>query len=33
MTDAFIVVPILLAVGAVLAGASASVAIGRYLKV
>jgi cell division transport system permease protein len=33
LDDAFIVVPILLAVGAVLAAASASVAIGRYLKV
>jgi cell division transport system permease protein len=33
MTDAFIVVPILLIVGAVLAATSASVAIGRYLKV
>jgi cell division transport system permease protein len=33
LNDAFIVVPILLAVGAVLAAASASVAIGRYLKV
>ena len=33
LTDAFIVVPILLVVGAVLAAASASFAIGRYLKV
>jgi cell division transport system permease protein len=33
MSEAFIVVPILLVVGAVLAAASASVAIGRYLKV
>ncbi|MCU1505920.1 MAG: cell division protein FtsX [Microbacteriaceae bacterium] len=33
MSEALIVVPILLVVGAVLAAASASVAIGRYLKV
>jgi len=33
MSDAYIVVPILLAVGAVLAATSASFAIGRYLKV
>ncbi|MES2093846.1 MAG: permease-like cell division protein FtsX [Actinomycetota bacterium] len=33
MSDAFVVVPILLAVGAVLAAASASFAISRYLKV
>ncbi|MET4781751.1 permease-like cell division protein FtsX [Glaciihabitans sp. UYNi722] len=33
MTDALIVVPILLVVGAVLAASSASFAIGRYLKV
>jgi cell division transport system permease protein len=33
MSDAFVVVPILLVVGAVLAASSASFAIGRYLKV
>ncbi|MCU1556691.1 MAG: cell division protein FtsX [Microbacteriaceae bacterium] len=33
LTDAFIVVPILLVVGVVLAASSASFAIGRYLKV
>jgi cell division transport system permease protein len=33
MTEAFIVVPILLVVGAVLAATSAGVAISRYLKV
>jgi cell division transport system permease protein len=33
LTDAYIVVPILLVVGAVLAASSASFAIGRYLKV
>jgi len=33
MSEAYVVVPILLVVGAVLAAASASFAISRYLKV